>query len=73
MSATPELKSFGCLLNVRQVSEQTSLSVPTIYRWMKDGRFPKSLPLGGKRVAWTEADIEAWKQRAIKGALAPPS
>lgn len=73
MSATQELNSFGCLLNVRQVSEQTSLSVPTIYRWMKQGRFPKSLALGGKRVAWTQADIEAWKQNAINGALAPPT
>ena len=64
MSAHPEFKSPGRLLKLKDVVEQTSLGVATIYRRMNQGTFPKNRALGGGRVAWTEADIEAWKQRA---------
>lgn len=73
MSAHPEFRSPGRLLKLKDVVEQTSLGVATIYRRMNQGTFPKNRALGGGRVAWTEADIEAWKQRAINGDLAGPT
>lgn len=73
MSANAEFKSPGRLLKLKDVVEQTSLGVATIYRRMNQGTFPKNRSLGGGRVAWTEADIEAWKQRAINGDLAGPT
>ena len=73
MSTNPKFKSPGRLLKLKDVVEQTSLGVATIYRRMNQGTFPKNRALGGGRVAWTEADIEAWKQRAINGDLAAPT
>lgn len=51
----------GRLMRIRDVIDQTSLSQATIYRKIAAGLFPKPRPLGGSRVAWSEADIEAWK------------
>lgn len=70
MSITQEFKSPGRLLKLKDVVSETSLGVSTIYRRMDQGTFPKNRALSGGRVAWTEADIEAWKQRAINGDLA---
>lgn len=47
------------LLHLRSVIDRTSLSRTSIYRLMARARFPASIPLGG-RVAWLEAEIEAW-------------
>ncbi len=47
------------LLHLRSVIELTSLSRTTIYRLQARGAFPASVPLGG-RVAWVEAEVEAW-------------
>lgn len=65
--------SPGRLLRLKDVMAETSLGSSTIYRRMKDGTFPRHRALGGGRVAWTQADIEHWKQRALNGELASPS
>lgn len=31
----------------------------TLYRWIKDGRFPAGIKLGPNTRAWTEDEIEA--------------
>lgn len=73
MTATPEFRSPGRLLKLKDVQAETSLGVSTIYRRMEQGTFPKNRALGGGRVAWAEADIEAWKQRVLTGELAAPT
>lgn len=52
----------GRLLKIADVVRETSLHRATIYRAIKAGTFPPSRRLGPQRVAWFEADIEAWKQ-----------
>ena len=47
------------LLPLRSVIDRTSLSRTSIYRLMARAGFPASVPLGG-RVAWIEAEVEAW-------------
>ena len=47
------------LLPLRSVKAKTSLSRTSIYRLMAYGKFPDSVPLGG-RVSWVESEIEAW-------------
>ena len=63
MSAPP-----GRLLKLKDVVRETSLSQSTIYRWMHEGEFPHPIRLRGRRVAWTERDLEAWKIRAVSEA-----
>jgi len=71
MQTTPQPpRAIGRLLKLRDVQSETSLSPAVIYRRMKDGTFPASRPLGGGRVAWLEAEIEAWKVRVLSGDFA---
>jgi len=48
------------LIRIKEVQYRTGLGRSTIYRWMAQGRFPKTVHLGGHAVAWAEADIEFW-------------
>ena len=42
------------------VTKATGLSRATIYRYMRDGTFPKQVILGPRRVGWRESQIEKW-------------
>ena len=48
------------IINRHEVERMTSLRKTTIYRLMKEGKFPKPLRLSTMRVAWRLKDIEAW-------------
>lgn len=48
------------LIRIDEVMYLTSLSRPTIYRYMKAKLFPQSLNLGGGAIAWKESDIYNW-------------
>ncbi len=36
-----------------------------LYRLMKAGKFPKTVQVGFKRVAWIESEIDAWMQQLV--------
>ena len=42
------------------VSDLTGLSKNTLYKMMRDGRFPKPVKLKGRAVAWRKSDLDAW-------------
>ena len=48
------------LLRRREVAELVRLSVPTIYRMMKEDTFPRPIKLGARAVAWRREDLERW-------------
>lgn len=48
------------LIPLREVSRVTSLSPSQIRREVKAERFPKSVPVTEKRVAWSESAVAAW-------------
>jgi prophage regulatory protein len=35
------------------------VTYPTVWRWMRDGKFPVAVEVGG-RIAWLESDIDEW-------------
>jgi predicted DNA-binding transcriptional regulator AlpA len=47
------------LLSKHQVLDRVGLSYPTVWLWMREGRFPASRDLGG-RVCWLESEISEW-------------
>ena len=47
------------LLSFHQVQPQEQLSRVTIWRWEKEGKFPKHIKLG-RSIRWRESDIQAW-------------
>ncbi|RAK01583.1 helix-turn-helix transcriptional regulator [Aliidiomarina maris] len=42
------------LIKIKEVMNVTTLSRATIYKYMASGRFPKSVSLGGRAVAWVK-------------------
>ena len=50
------------LLSSAEVSKRLRVSAKSIYKWMDEGNFPKSIRLGQMH-RWRESDIEAWLER----------
>ena len=44
----------------QQVEKLIKVSRPTLYRWMKNGDFPKPVHMGSNMVRWKASDIEKW-------------
>lgn len=50
-------------VRMADILETTSLSKATIYRYVKQGDFPKQVRLGPGRVGWRESEILSWISR----------
>ncbi|HCH2842865.1 TPA: AlpA family transcriptional regulator [Vibrio parahaemolyticus] len=48
------------LLNLKEVIYLTGLKRSSIYKFMDEGYFPKSVSIGGRSVMWDESDIQRW-------------
>jgi prophage regulatory protein len=48
------------LIRLKEVQHRVGLSRSTIYKWMSEGRFPKSRSIGPKCAVWIEAEIDYW-------------
>lgn len=48
------------LARMREVCRRTGLSKSSIYDLMAQGRFPKTVRLGGRSVAFVETEIDEW-------------
>lgn len=51
---------------LKQVKKTSGLSTATIYRKMRLGEFPRSVPLSEGCVAWVSTEVEAWKQQRLQ-------
>lgn len=58
------------LLSKPEVLDRVGVTFPTIWKWMREGKFPRSRELGGK-AAWIESEVEDWIRalptRRLKG------
>jgi len=50
------------LLSINQVCEKVNRSRVTLWKWVKDGQFPKPLKIGNRTLGWKEADFNHWLQ-----------
>jgi len=48
------------LLRRPEVEARTGLRRSTIYELMAAGSFPKPVPITGRSVAWSSAEVDAW-------------
>jgi prophage regulatory protein len=53
-------------ISMRQLKDLIGLSKTTIYKRISSGTFPRSVPLGPKRVVFVETEIEAWMRKQIR-------
>lgn len=54
------------ILRLKDVLETTGLSKTSIYEFISQGRFPKSIPLGGRSVGWVDTEVENWIKSRIE-------
>lgn len=47
-------------LRLPEVKSRVGVGRSTLYRWMDEGRFPRSVQLSQKCVVWREVEIDDW-------------
>lgn len=55
------------ILDKTAVRQMTSLSMPTLWRMERAGRFPQRVRLSGGRVGWFATEVEEWLQNRPRG------
>ncbi|HIF9244413.1 TPA: AlpA family transcriptional regulator [Photobacterium damselae] len=53
------------LIRLKEVMHICGLGRSSIYKFMEDGRFPKSVSLGDRAVAWVETEVEEWIEQKV--------
>ena len=57
---TTQAPTAHTLIKCHEIQADFTLSRATIYRWMKEGKFPKPIHLGTNMVRWKKSDIDDW-------------
>jgi prophage regulatory protein len=57
---TTQAPTAHTLIKCHEIQADFTLSRATIYRWMKEGKFPKPTHLGTNMVRWKKSDIDNW-------------
>ena len=57
---TDQFRQPHSILRRKQVQVRTGLSRSAIYQYIKDGAFPKPIPLGPRAVGWLESEVSEW-------------
>lgn len=52
-------------LRLNKVKEITGLSRSSLYQMMDRGLFPRSINIGPRAIAWTDASINEWIESRI--------
>ena len=52
-------KAGQSLMGVQDVSDRLGCTPTTIYKWISEGKFPKSIKLGNRH-RWRPSEIEQW-------------
>jgi prophage regulatory protein len=56
------------LLRLPEVKIRSGLSRSTLYNKIKNNEFPAPVNLGGRAVAWVDAEIQSWIEARIQSA-----
>jgi prophage regulatory protein len=54
------------LIRLKEVLHITGLARATVYKYMNEGIFPKSVSLGGRATAWSLAEVEFWVSERLR-------
>lgn len=52
-------------MRLKEVMEMTGLARATVYKYIANNQFPKSVSLGDRAVAWLESEVEEWMLERI--------
>ena len=48
------------ILRAADVASILGVSLPTLYRWIRDQNFPRGFRYGGNTVGWTRETVASW-------------
>ena len=48
------------IIRLKEVIDSTGLARSTMYKYIGEGSFPKSVPLGDRCVGWVESEVQDW-------------
>lgn len=48
------------IIRLKDVKSSTGLARSTIYKYIDEGTFPKSVSLGDRCVGWVEGEVQEW-------------
>jgi prophage regulatory protein len=48
------------IIRLPEILQITSVPTGTLYRWMKEGSFPRQVKLGPRAVGWYRSEVTAW-------------
>jgi prophage regulatory protein len=54
------------VIRLKAVMDYTGLARSTIYKYIKEGLFPKPISLGSRSVGWIQREVEEWIRVRIK-------
>lgn len=52
-------------IKLKEVINITGLSRSTVYKFITDNKFPKSVSLGDRAVAWVEDEVTDWMEARL--------
>lgn len=52
--------------SIKEVSKRYGVAPKSIWRWVREDRFPKPLKLSSKIARWREADLQAYEESLEK-------
>jgi prophage regulatory protein len=47
-------------LSKAQVLKKVPVTAPTLWSWVRQGKFPKPRAISPNKTVWLEADVDAW-------------
>lgn len=53
------------IIRLKEVMGLTGLARSTVYKYVKEGQFPKQVCLGARSVGWVESEIQDWIRSVI--------
>ena len=56
----------GNLIDLQEIKRKTTLGKTTVYQQIKERGFPAPIHIGRRRVAWVEAEVDAWLRSRIE-------
>ena len=48
------------IIRLKEVTYSTGLARSTIYKYIGEGTFPKSVSLGDRSVGWIDSEVQEW-------------
>jgi prophage regulatory protein len=49
-------------LSKTQVLKKVPVTAPTLWTWVRQGKFPKPRSISPNKTVWIEAEVDAWMQ-----------